>query len=330
VNRLLALNSFGIFIKARAWHQHAGAAAGWNLENMDQAGQATVLFADISGSTKLYESEGDKVAMEAIAHCLVQLRQRVETAGGRVVKTIGDEIMAVFAGPDAAANAAGGMQAAIEALPAVGLTRLGVRIGFHCGPVIQSDNDVFGDTVNLAARLVEQAGRGQVLMSRETANQLGPVFRSFKRPLYAIHVKGKAEDVMLCELIWRHSDDMTMSVGGAAPAVQAPHATSLLRLKYGALEVTCGREQAAVTMGRGLDCSLVIATDRASRKHCTIEQRRDKFYLADQSTNGTYVSSDGGPEILLRREELRLGAHGWISLGQPCAEAAEAVEFFCT
>jgi adenylate cyclase len=308
---------------------HPGAVAGRNLENMDQAGQATVLFADISGSTKLYESEGDKVAMEAIAHCLGQLRQSVETAGGRVVKTIGDEIMAVFTGIDAAATAAGGMQSAVEALPAVGATRLGLRIGLHCGPVIQSDNDVFGDTVNLAARMVEQAGRGQIIMSRETADQLGPLFRAFKRQLYAIHVKGKAGDVVLCELIWRHSDDMTMSVSASAPVVRDAPSASLLRLKYRDIEVTCQREHAAISMGRGQDCSLVIATDRASRKHCTIEQRRDQFYIADQSTNGTYVSSDGGPEILLRREELSLGAHGWISLGQPRSEATDVVEFSC-
>ena len=153
---------------------------------MDQLRQVTVLFADVSDSTKLYESEGDKAAMEAIARCVDQLRQTVESSGGRVVKTIGDEVMAVFPTPDAAGFAAGSMQYAIEALPPVGASKLGVRIGFHHGPVIQSDNDIFGDTVNLASRLVEQAGRGQIIISHETSDQLGPVFRSFKRPLYAI------------------------------------------------------------------------------------------------------------------------------------------------
>src|SRR4051812_32939762 len=121
---------------------------------MDEARHATVLFADVSGSTKLYESEGDKVAMMAITNCLDQLRQSAEASGGRVVKTIGDEVMVVFPTPDAAALAASSMQSAIDGLPAVGATKLAVRIGFHCGPVIQSGNDLFGDTVNLAARLV--------------------------------------------------------------------------------------------------------------------------------------------------------------------------------
>src|SRR5512140_513431 len=110
---------------------------------MDQARHVTVLFADVSDSTKLYESEGDKAAMEAIARCVARLRQTVERSGGRVVKTIGDEVMAVFPTPDAAAFAASDMQYSIDGLPLVGSNKLGVRIGFHFGPVIQSDNDIF-------------------------------------------------------------------------------------------------------------------------------------------------------------------------------------------
>jgi len=314
------------FIERRPGRLHKRLVARRIWDSMDQARQVTVLFADVSGSTKLYESEGDEAAMEAIALCTDTLRQAVVSAGGRVVKIIGDEVMAVFPTPDAAANAASGMQYAIDALPAVGATKLGIRIGFHCGPVIQNDNDLFGDTVNLAARLVEQAARSQIIMARETADRLGPIFRSFKRPLYAIHVKGKSEEVELCELIWRHADDVTMSVSSRAPAKTEP---LVLRLKYRGQEVVRRRDNDAITMGRDPACSLVVANSMASRKHCTIERRQDKFVLADQSTNGTYVTSDSGAEILLRREEYRLVRHGWISFGQKRAEAEEVVEYFC-
>lgn len=293
---------------------------------MEQARQVTVLFADVCDSTKLYESGGDKVAMEAVARCVDQLRKNVESSGGRVVKTIGDEVMAAFPTPDAAAIAASGMHYAIDALPPVGATKLAVRIGFHCGPVIQHDSDIFGDTVNLAARLVELAGRSQIFTSHETAELLGPVFRSFKRPLYAIHVKGKAEEVQLCEVIWRQGADVTMSYTARTNARRQP---PLLRLKYRDREIVRRRDNDSIIMGRELDCGLVIANNRASRQHCTIERRQDNFILSDHSTNGTYVTPEGGTEILLRRDELRLGKHGWIAFGQPRAEADEVVEYFC-
>ncbi|MHB8666072.1 MAG: adenylate/guanylate cyclase domain-containing protein [Burkholderiales bacterium] len=294
---------------------------------MDQTRYVTVLFADVSGSTKLYETEGDKAAADAIAVCIEKMRQTAESSGGRVVKTIGDEIMAVFATPDAAAYAASGMQSAIDTLAPVGATKLGIRIGFHHGPVIQNDADIFGDTVNLASRLVEQAARSQIIISRETSDRLGPVFRSSKRPLYAIHVKGKAEEVELCELIWRHADDVTMFTAARASVEPKPLE---LRLKYRDQQIVRRRESDSIIIGRSPDCDLVIATNRASRKHCTIERRQDKYVLADQSTNGTYVTAAGGSEILLRREELRLGVRGWIAFGQPRAETEDVVEYFCS
>jgi adenylate cyclase len=293
---------------------------------MDQTRQVTVLFADVSGSTKLYESVGDEAAAAAIARCIAQMRRTAESSGGRVVKTIGDEIMVVFSTPDAAAYAASSMQYAIDALPPVGATKLGIRIGFHYGPVIQNDSDIFGDTVNLAARLVEQAAKSQIIISRETSDLLGPVFRGFKRTLYAIHVKGKAEEVGLCELIWRHADDVTMFTAARAKAETKPLE---LRLQYRDQEIIRRRDNDSISMGRAPDCDLVIANNRASRKHCIIERRQDKYVLADQSTNGTYVTAEGGSEILLRREEFRLGLHGWISFGQPRAETEDVVEYFC-
>jgi pSer/pThr/pTyr-binding forkhead associated (FHA) protein len=139
-------------------------------------------------------------------------------------------------------------------------------------------------------------------------------------------VKGKAEEVELCELIWRHADDVTMSIAGRTNAKPTP---LVLRLKYRDREIIRRRDNDSITMGRAPDCSLVIASNRASRYHCTIERRQDKFVLADQSTNGTYVTAEGGTEILLQREEFRLGKHGWIAFSQSRVEAEEVVEYFC-
>ena len=294
---------------------------------MDQARQVTVLFADVSDSTKLYESEGDKAAMEAIARCVDQLRQTVESSGGRVVKTIGDEVMAVFPTPDAAAYAASNMQYAIDALPPVGATKLGIRIGFHCGPVIQNDNDIFGDTVNLAARLVEQAGRSQIIISRETSDRLGPVFRSFKRPLYAIHVKGKAEEVELCELIWRHADDVTMSVtssherqtraAGAAPEVPRPgnHPPARQRLDHHG-----ARPRTAASSSPTTGPHASTAPSSGARTNSSLPTR---------ARTGLTSPPRGVRRSCCGVRSSGSAKHGWIAFGQPRAEAEEVVEYFC-
>lgn len=286
--------------------------------------QATVLFADVSGSTKLYETAGDAAALEGISGCLTALKKAAEAAGGRVVKTIGDELMAVFPRPDAAAVAAAEMQGKIDALPEVAGTKLGVRIGFHHGPVLQQEDDLFGDTVNLASRLTEQAKKFEIITSAETAAQLGPIFRRQVRPLHSIPLKGKADEVAIAELLWRMDDNATVFAGS-----QKMRALSgALRLQYRGREMVRRREDDAITLGRELDCGLVIQDQKASRQHCTIERRQDKFVLKDHSTNGTYVTFEDGTEILLQREELTLRKHGWIACGQPRANT-EAVEFFC-
>ena len=287
--------------------------------------QTTVLFADVSGSTKLYEAAGDVLAAEAIGRCLEKLRLSAEATGGRVVKTMGDSVMALFSSPDAAASAAARMQVAIESLPAVGDIKLGVRIGFHAGPVIQRNNDIYGDTVNVAYRLHEQAQRGQVLTSDDTASLLTQLLRSSTRLLYSVPVKGKAEDVALCELLWQQSPDITdlatMSV------LRTPLAS--LRLKYLGRDIARRRGSDSLMIGRDAACDLVVADSKASRQHCTIERRQDRFLLRDHSTNGTFVTVVDEIEVVLQREEFPLRKHGWIAFGQPRAGTSDLVEYFC-
>jgi class 3 adenylate cyclase len=288
--------------------------------------QATVLFADVSESTKLYETAGDAKALEAISGCLAAARHATEAAGGRVVKTIGDEVMALFPQPDAAANAAAEIQGRIEALPEVAGTKLGVRIGFHSGPVLQQDDDVFGDTVNMAARLVAQAKKGEIITSAETASMLGPVYRNMVRDLYTITVKGKTDEIGLAELIWRRDADATVYAGARS---KPRAALGTLRLRYRDQEVVRRRDNDSISIGRDPASVLVVDDDTASRNHCTIERRQDKFWLKDHSTNGTYVTFEGDAELLLQREELTLRRHGWIAFGQPRAPGVLVVEFFC-
>ena len=146
-----------------------------------------ILFADVAGSTRLYETLGDNSALAAVDSVLRLVADAVIAQGGRVVKTIGDEIMAAFSTAEAACEAAMGMQRAVDALTAVngpnGSSKLGIRIGFHFGPVIDDGKDCFGDTVNVAARMVGVAMEGQIITTGDALNVLSPMQQTATRDL---------------------------------------------------------------------------------------------------------------------------------------------------
>jgi class 3 adenylate cyclase len=284
-----------------------------------------VLFADVSGSTKLYEMVGDQAAHHAIELCVKLFSALTEQHGGRVVKTIGDEVMAIFQRPGEAAKAAVDIQLGMSDMAPVDKVRLGVRVGLHYGPVVEREGDVFGDTVNLAARLTEMASKGQIITSLETVQMLEPIQRLDCRALYEIPVKGKDKGVAICEMMWTDTDDATQLVSSRA----ATDGTDTLRLVYRSRVVNLSQEHPSLVVGRDATADLVVPDRMASRTHCVIERRQDKFVLTDRSANGTYLSIDGDREIVLRREESLLRSHGYIALGQPRATASELVEFFC-
>jgi adenylate cyclase len=288
--------------------------------------QTTVLFAGVTGSAELYAAAGDGRAVDAITRCLEAFRQSAVESGGRVVKTMGEQIMALFPTANSAADAAARMQGAVESLAEMGGPKLGARVAFHAGPVLQHDNDIFGDSVNIASRLVEQATKGQVLTTAATVELLGPGLRGSTRRLYDITVKGKEEQIALCEYLWQKSPDIT-DFSALTSVLKAPRAG--LRLRYRGKDFIRRRREESITIGRDAGCLLVVADAKASRLPCVIERRGQKFILRDHSTNGTYVAVEGEEEIVLRREELILRRHGWIAFGQPRAETPDVVEYFC-
>ena len=293
---------------------------------MDPASsEVAVLFADVSGSTRLYESLGDQRALATIAHCLGLVKEACDGYAGRVIKTIGDEAMAVFPAADNAAQAAADMQARITAEPAIATQRLAIRVGFHFGPALETNGDVFGDSVNVAARLVGVAHGAQVITSAATASVLSPWLRARTRELTALTVKGKLRDMSVFELIWQDTaDDLTT----LATRVITPVAR--MRIRHGEREIMLGEWQAGVALGRDAQNDVVITDRMASRMHAHIERRRDRFVLVDHSSNGTYLTIDGEPEIQLRREEFILRGNGHISFGHAYAkDPSETVEFAC-
>jgi class 3 adenylate cyclase len=286
---------------------------------------AAILFADIAGSTHLYESVGDAAALEVIQRCLDMMCRVCEERDGRVVRTIGDEVMAVFASPANAGYASIDMQTRIAAIGTKGGTSMALHAGFHAGPVIRTDDDVFGDTVNVAARLRALAKTGQILVTADTLQGLPAALRSRTRSLDLHSVKGKDVDVEVHELLWQETED---DLTALAPR-QAMRAARLF-LRYRDQEIDASGV-ASLTLGRDASCNVVIQGRKASRLHARIERRRDKYALIDVSTNGTFLVVPGEPDVELRREEALLRGHGRIYFGPPSlADAADEVVDFET
>jgi class 3 adenylate cyclase len=285
----------------------------------------SVLFADICGSSRLYEKLGDAEALHAVERCLHRMERAAESAKGRVVKTVGDELMAAFDSADAAAQAAGEIQLRVDALPPVSGVSLAIRIGFHHGEVIEEKDDIFGDTVNIASRLAGLAKAGQALTTAATVALLSPELRERTRAIETLAVKGKDDAIDVFEVLWNRGDeDLTMRFSAQPPAVK----DTRLCLRHGGQEVWLGAGQPKATFGRDPHADLVTHDSRASRSHGRIERRRDKYVLVDESTNGTYVKFLGEPEFVLRREEAILRGRGRISFGHSTEEQGEElVEF---
>ena len=286
--------------------------------------ELSVLFADISGSTKLYDTLGDASAKRMIDECLARMRAITARHGGRVIKTIGDELMCVFPDADRGHLAATDMQLEIDALPAQSGVKRAIRVGFHFGAVIEEGGDVFGDTVNTAARMAGLARGTQIITTRSTVERLSPMLRGLTRAIAALSVRGKGDDIDVCEVIWQEGDDLTM----ATPSIGPTSARIALKLTHGARQLLLERSDAGILLGRDAGCQIVLADRKASRQHARIERRRDKFFLIDQSTNGTFVTFAGEKEIGLRREEVMLRAQGRITFGHSINESSDEVVVF--
>jgi class 3 adenylate cyclase len=287
-----------------------------------------VLFVDVSDSTRIYEALGDTAAFGAVRGCLDLLQDITKAFDGRVVKTIGDGVMCVFPTADAAAMAASEMQVRISRRLNVGetKTKLMIRAGFLYGPVIEDGDDVFGDSVNVAARMAGLALSGQVITSGPTVEALSPHLRNFTRRLDALPVKGKSEEVEVYELLWQTGSDHTVMPTRTAPRIDDSGTPSLHVAYHGVTTKLKG----GASFGRDTGSTVVVTDPTASRLHARVELRGGKFILIDQSSYGTFVTISGGSEIRLRREEMILHGSGVIAFGHSARDtAAEVVEFRC-
>jgi adenylate cyclase len=286
-----------------------------------------VLFADICGSTSLYENLGDDRARRLIFQCINTMAESIFTYQGTLIKTIGDEVMATFPSAEAAFHAACSIREAVESNQSAWAYPLHIRIGFNYGPVIKESNDVFGNTVNVASRVSAVTRAGQVMATQAVYEALPPDLRNKMRQILRAEFKGKQDRLDLYMVNFEQEDTLSTRIG--MPAYRkSPDNIDEMILRYRGRSIKVNKECRSVVLGRDETCDLVVQNELASRLHIHIELRFGKFIIVDQSTNGTYVRFGDGHVAHITREEIFLQGNGSISLGQSFADNPDDVVEF--
>jgi adenylate cyclase len=284
---------------------------------MGQEVEVAILFADVVGSTQLYEELGDDRARGMVARCLEIMREATVSNRGTVIKTIGDEVMSTFPTADDAIAGGKRMQEQISIAPDLAHDKghVAIRIGCHYGHVVEEQRDVFGSAVHVANRMTSQAKAQQIVTTLGLVQELSPEWRSFARQIDIATVRGKAEEVVLFEILWQ-PEEATSMLPTVTWTSDKSSKTRKLSLRCQGKEVIVGHSRKSATLGRSDSNDVVVKGNLISRVHARIEASRDRFTLIDESTNGTFVQTNDGDEIFIRRDSTVLAGEGTIGLGR--------------
>ncbi len=286
-----------------------------------------ILFADVAKSTHLYEVLGDTVAKKLIDHCISLMSKVTAEHHGTVIKTIGDEIMCTFPSALDAIEAGKAMHEALEQMTVKDKPDFeppNIYVGIQFGPVIREEGDVFGDAVNVAARMVALAKQRQIITTEETVEALPPGHQFSVQCIDKTTVKGKSGEFKIYEVVWEEHDVTVM----LDDSFDSQALKGRLELKIGDQLFEVDDSQPIATLGRQPHNDLVVASNRVSRSHARVEYRRGKFVFIDQSSNGSFVVVQGKESVHLKRDEAPLIGKGIIGLGQDVTpESPEAIHY---
>jgi adenylate cyclase len=295
-----------------------------------QTKKLAILFADISGSTALYDKLGDQLARKLISRCLSILNSALITHHGTLIKTIGDEILCTFPSAETALNAACEMQMSMNTDNQHSENRMYIRIGFNFGEVLCEDGDIYGDAVNVAARVAAITRANQIMTTTAVVEALPLALQHKVRKIQRVDIKGKQEQLDIHQVMWELEDMGSTRIGLAAYRKPQVDGDELI-LNYREQSYAINELNNKLMLGRDDACQLIVRSDFASRQHANIEFRFGKFILSDHSSNGTFIRSSDGVVTRLHREDTALYGNGTISLGQPYSDhPAYLIDFLVT
>jgi class 3 adenylate cyclase len=287
------------------------------------AGQASkaVVFADLTGSTKLFELLGNTIATQVVTRCTKMLDRHFTSAGGHVVKYLGDGLLVLFDHGEMAIDAASHTRDVLYDFNLEQLedpsTQLGLKVGIEFGPVIEQQGDCYGDAVNVAARLSDRAEANEILLGEALYTCLSDSKRIFCMSLDRIAIKGKTGPVKVWRFDWRLTAETTITT----PLDLLDMRVNMARTQRADIDLNGRHFQLLPTngplvVGRSESCGLVIDDRRVSRRHARIEWTGGQCTLTDFSSNGTWVKFGHETRpVILKRDNCVLHGQGTVGLG---------------
>ncbi|MFT3759663.1 FHA domain-containing protein [Thauera sp.] len=295
----------------------------------------TVVFADLTGSTGLFESAGNMIATRLVTRCTQTIGRHLTLAGGQLVKYLGDGVLVLFDNTLAAVEAASRMQEVLReqvpGLPQGGM--LGVKTGIERGPIVEHDGDCYGDAVNVAARLSDRAQPGETLIGEAAFDGLPEAQRLACQSLDRITIKGKAEPMRVWRVDWARTAESTVAASFDFNQLledrQPVQRIDIHRLEHQAVLYS---GEGPLIVGRGDGAGFAIDDPRVSRRHARIEWTGGQCTFTDFSSNGSWVRFAGSSApVMLRRDSCALYGAGEIGLGaQPEDFSAPTLTFQVT
>ena len=299
---------------------------------MGQPLHKTIMFADVSGSARLFERLEDNEAARAVERCIKRMERSITAYRGRTLQVAGDELQALFDSPEDAGLAAIDMQLRVADIPPVSGLKLTIRIGLHCGEVVEQFDTVLGEAVNTTARITGMARVDQILASQQLADLFPVNCQSFVVPAH--EMGGIREGKNLIELVrieWqRHEEYQRTRMAVPHPSLEPAlnqNISDRLCLRYRGKAFLLDEKTPTLSLGRDPASKLLIEDRKASRAHARVEKRNGCFYYIDSSTNGSFISYPGQIEIMVRKDEIQLRGSGRICFGgsrnDPLADFAD-------
>ena len=295
---------------------------------MTQISDRTILFADLRGSTSLYETLGNAEATSVVTHTVTMMGRTVPACEGQLIKTLGDGLMAVFDSSADGLRSAGQMHEELERLvsrgrqhgASPGLRGLRLQVALARGEIVEMAGDCFGDAVNVAARLLDHAGDNETLVTAGVLDDLPAQQRSRFRSLDWMHLRGRAEPVLVHVLGGRRQADAVPATQ-FGPVEPSPDPEGI-RLAWQETVRVYAAEHLPIILGRSPQATFRLEDSKVSRSHARIDWTGGTFQLTDLSYNGTYVRFGGSDELItLRRGSCTLHGYGVLGLGGAPADA---------